>query len=863
VARWQPAVAAVAEATGIAVADLATPSTTGVEPDHLVALSERIDSLRAAIDSLRDWVQLHNARRAAVAAGVGAAVTALDRGDIGAGELATAWERATLLAWADAELAAAPPLAQFHGTAHHAHVSAFADLDRSSLGFARARAVVKLAERIPRVVGLHGVGPEPGGELGTLLHELKKQRGHRPLRALFADIPTLLPRLAPCLLMSPQSVAQYLEPNLLRFDVVVFDEASQLPTEDAIGALARGRSVVVVGDSRQLPPTRFFDVAPDADEEPELVELESVLDDCAAARLPEMRLDWHYRSKHEDLIAFANQRYYDERLQVFPTAHGSPDLGVHWRRIDGVYDRGGTRQNRAEAEAVVADVVARLRDPGQRGRSLAVVTLSRAQQELVEDLLDVARAADPSLDAFFEDSGSDSAEAVLVKNLETIQGDERDVVLLSIGYGPDATGRLTMNFGPLSQRGGERRLNVAITRAREQLVVFSSFAPEDIGDDAPSAIRDLAALVDMARTSGRGQRPSEEAAASPITAAIARALVERGWIVRHQIGAGAFKLDLVIVDPNDPDRYILGIEHDGAMYASASAARDRDRLRAQVLGQLGWRLHRIWSLDWWADPEREILRAHGAIVTALAASRQRRATPVTKSARPVGSAPIGALLATATTKNEPMFAEGSGPSDDLGGTSTPIKIKRGGIAIGPYTVAAIPAGRRAPDDMFAPRHSAELGKVVEQVLAAEAPMQLDLLARRVGAYFGIGRVTQRVTDQVKVALAGRGKWGDEQGVVWRLDQDPTAVPAVRVAGSGAEARRDIDEVPLSEVAAAARIVVERAVGIGPAELLRDTSRLLGFSRITERVTDRVSRGVRLAAQRELIHITDNRVTLPD
>ena len=165
--------------------------------------------------------------------------------------------------------------------------------------------------------------------------------------------------------------------------------------------------------------------------------------------------------------------------------------------------------------------------------------------------------------------------------------------------------------------------------------------------------------------------------------------------------------------------------------------------------------------------------------------------------------------------------------------------------------------------MFAPRHSAELGKVVEQVLAAEAPMQLELLARRVGAYFGIGRVTQRVTDQVKVALAGRGKWGDEQGVVWRLDQDPTAVPAVRVAGSGSEARRDIDEVPLSEVAAAVRIVVERAVGIGPTELLRDTSRLLGFSRITERVTDRVSRGVRLAAQRELIHIAENRVTLPD
>lgn len=210
-----------------------------------------------------------------------------------------------------------------------------------------------------------------------------------------------------------------------------------------------------------------------------------------------------------------------------------------------------------------------------------------------------------------------------------------------------------------------------------------------------------------------------------------------------------------------------------------------------------------------------------------------------------------------------MFADGSGPLGDLGAASAPIKLKRGNIAIGPYTAAAIPAGRRAPDDMFAPRHLAELGKVVEQVLAAEAPMHVDLLARRVGAYFGIGRVTQRVTDQVRVALAGRGKWGEESGVVWRLDQDPTGVPAVRVAGSGNEARRDIAEVPLSELAAAARLVVERAVGIGPNDLVRDTSRLLGFSRITERVTERVSLGIRLAAQREMIALADGRVTLPD
>ena len=1017
--RWRPALAALAAATGIDEVAL------GAGDDHLAALGRRIEALRHAIDRLRDWVAFHGARHAALTAGVGPAVAALERGDLAAGELATAWERATLLAWADAELAETPALARFHGAAHHAQVAAFADLDRATLALIRTRALVRIAERVPRVT------TDPGGELGALLHELKKQRGHRPLRRLFAEIPTLLPRLAPCLLMSPLSVAQYLDPALPRFDVVVFDEASQLPTADAIGALARGHAAVVVGDSQQLPPTRFFTAGPgpddDGDDEAGAGDgLDNVLDDCVAARLPELRLAWHYRSRHEDLIAFANRRYYGDRLQVFPAAHGSPDLGVAWRRVDGVYDRAGTRQNRAEAEAVVAEVIARLRDPAQRARSIAVVTFSRAQQELIEDLLDDARAADPALDGWCE--AVPGGEPVLVKNLETIQGDERDVVLLSVGYGPDARGVFTANLGPLSQRGGERRLNVAITRAREQLIVFSSFAPEDLACANGQGVIDLAELLAFAQGGGGAARTPADGAspASPVTAAIARALVERGWTVRHQVGCGAYKIDLAIVDPNDPDRHVLAIEHDGAAYASAPAARDRDRLRAQVLGQLGWRIHRIWTLDWWADPEREVARAHGAIVAAVAAGRRRspsapprlgriqdpaeasaargrspsqpparagavdaraargrsasQPAPLTgaalagdahaardpspvasaeprsvdphagpepspaqrhsvggaadrhaapepapaqrhapggaadphaahepSAAQPApragaadaatagpapassgprrgrassqGSAPINAPQGPLWSKARPgasspvVAAAGSGPTDAVAALigdslapaagSAPVRLARNAIPIGPYLAAAVPAGRRAPDDLFAPRHLAEVGKIIDQVLAAEAPIHLDVLARRVAAYFGIGRLTQRVIDQVRVALAGRGRWGDEDDVVWRLDQDPAGVPAVRVAGQGASARREIHEVPLAEVAAAARIVVERAVGITAADLVRDAARLLGFARVTDRVVERVASGVKLAAQRDLIRIAAGRATLPE
>ena len=978
VARWQPALGALAEATGIDAV------TLGAGADHLAALGERIAVLRGSLDALRDWVAFHGARRAALAAGVGPAVAAIERGEPAAAELAPAWERATLLAWADAELADTPALARFHGAAHHAHVAAFADIDRAMLALVRSRALARLAERVPRVTA------DPGGELGALLHELKKQRGHRPLRQLFAEIPSVLPQLAPCLLMSPLSVAQYLDPALPRFDVVVFDEASQLPTADAIGALARGDAAVVVGDSRQLPPTRFFAAGrPDEraeDDGDAPGELDSVLDDCVAARLPELHLAWHYRSRHEDLIAFANQRYYGDRLQVFPAAQRTPELGVSWRQVDGSYDRAGTRQNRVEAEAVVADVIARLRDPAQRARSIAVVTFSRAQQALIEDLLDAARVEDPALDGWFEAAPDTTGEPVLVKNLETIQGDERDVVILSVGYGPDAGGGFARNFGPLSQRGGERRLNVAITRAREQLVVVSSFAPEALDGAVGQGVQDLAALLAFARDGGGAARPragaDEAPPASPITAAIARALGERGWTVRHQVGCGAYKVDLAVVDPNDPERYVLAIEHDGAAYASAATARDRDRLRAQVLGQLGWRVHRIWSLDWWADPERELQRAHGAIVTAVAASRQRRiasAVPRTASQRyvretggtsvalpgagsaanartatgravrpsdrprtasepPAAQAVAGAPAAVtpggdasgavaggrvapprtpresapragsttgappaldgapsapvpraatttarsgAAARSRPtsQVAAGSGPSDavaallgDLsssaagGGIATgsqPIRIARNSIAIGPYLAAAIPAGRRAPDDLFAARHRGELDKIIDQVLVAEAPMHVDVLARRVGAYFGIGRLTQRVTDQVRSVLAERGRWGDEDNVVWRRDQDPSAIPPVRVAGQGASARREIEEVPLCEVAAAARIVVERAVGIPANDLVRDAARLLGFARVTERVIERVASGVRLAARRELIRIDAGKATLPD
>ena len=645
---------------------------------------------------------------------------------------------------------------------------------------------------------------------------------------MFAGIPLVLPRIAPCIAVTPAALAQFLDPALT-FDVVVFAQASQLPTAAAIGALSRATSAVIVGDSQLLPP--FAMVRGDRS-----VEADGLLADALAARLPELRLGWHYRARHEDVIAYANERFYGDRLQLFPAVQASSDLGLVGRPI-------------GRAPELVAELLGRLRDPANQGRSFGLITFSRALRDQILDLVEDARRDEPLLDAL--------TEPLAIEHVIDAQQLSRDVVLVVLDE--------TLSLEP-------RRLCVALTRAREQLVLCTGLLSEDGA---------LASLV--ARTAA--SPAASPAPASPFTDAIARALADRGWAVRHQVGSGGYKIDLAVLDPADPDRYVLAIETDGGAYASAPIARDRDRLRAQVLGQLGWRLHRIWSLDWWANPEYEIQRAHAAIVTAIAATRRRSVpAPVMKprvargTERRIAPDPMQSSVPVAVASapsGRVLSREASGPISEIPETlktmptlaagSAPIRIARNQIPIGPYVAAAIPPGRRTPDDLFAPRHLPELRKVIEQVLAAEAPMHVDLLARRVGGYFGIGRVTPRVTDQIRAVLDGRGKLGDEQDIVWRLDQDPASVPAVRVAGTSGSVtgKREIAEIPLAELAAAARIVVERSSSIGTQELVRDAARLIGFARITPQVSERVAEGVRLAQIRELIRIDAGKARMPD
>ncbi|MFT5433185.1 MAG: hypothetical protein ACI9OJ_003890 [Myxococcota bacterium] len=445
------------------------------EAPWLDSLTSAVSRWQAGLSGLRSWSNYLDARDGLIASGLAALVEGLEDGTVSSGAALSTFERSWRHVWLSEATASDPVLLKFNGAERERLIERFQSLDREILTLASREARSRLCAEVPS----QNAPRASGSELSTLVRQMTLKRNHLPIRRLFHAIPTLTTKLKPCFLMSPLSVAQYLDPALENFDVVVFDEASQIPAWEALGAIGRGDQVIVVGDSKQLPPTNFFQKMEGEGviDEDDFDEMESILDECTASSMPNMRLAWHYRSQHEDLIAFSNHHYYDGSLRTFPAAASRVDgLGVEWRHVpDGFYDRGKSRSNQAEAEALLADVRRRVMDNGS-AETIGIVTFSTAQADLINDLKDAAFAKDPA----FEKAVEALSEELFVKNLESVQGDERDVMLFSICYGPDRVGRVALNFGPLNRTGGERRLNVAVTRARRQTVVFSTLTADQI-----------------------------------------------------------------------------------------------------------------------------------------------------------------------------------------------------------------------------------------------------------------------------------------------------------------------------------------------------------------------------------------------
>jgi very-short-patch-repair endonuclease len=542
-------------------------------------------------------------------------------------EIVQIFEKRFYLLWLDRVYERAPALKRFSGQMHEEIIKRFRELDKGHQQLARQRLRARLGAQRAQAFSAGNAALE-------LKREMAKKR-HRAIRQIVNQVAPALLALKPCWMMSPLSVSQFVVESAPLFDVVIFDEASQVCTEDAICAILRGKQLIVVGDSKQLPPTRFFTktlegMEDDDDEsgEEERVEngrTESILNECRAAAFDERALLWHYRSQHESLIAFSNHHFYDGRLITFPTPDATHATGVRFEFVEDSSYRSGV--NRREAEHV-ARVIFDYVQSGEKLTDLGVVALSMAQQQAIEDAIVQQIKRTPELRAHEDELSGDDPNGFFVKNLESVQGDERKTMILSIGYGPDVTGKVAKRFGPVNNAGGERRLNVAITRARKQMIVVSSIRASHLDlhgqltNPGARALRDYLAYAEHGPAVLQGQaiggvtsstQAPNSLLESPFEKAVYDALTAKGLVLVPQVGCSTYRIDFAVRDPRNHEAYLLGIDCDGATYHSSRTARDRDRLRQTLLQQMGWILHRIWSADWRANPVREVERVMAKI----------------------------------------------------------------------------------------------------------------------------------------------------------------------------------------------------------------------------------------------------------
>ena len=586
------------------------------EENWIGSRRELVQRIQEHESELRDWIYYQNVRKECVDGGLEEVCNAYENG-YDAEKLEVVYLKSAYkkLIWEYIEND--PTLDHFAGNQFNEQIRQYKEAEEELLSLTKEEMYYRLTHNLPS-----------GHENTTISRELTLLRkaissGGRglSLRSLFDQIPHVLTRLCPCLLMSPMSVAQYLPVDSDLFDIVVFDEASQLPTSQAVGVLARGKDAIIVGDPNQLPPTSFFSGTVLDEDNLEWEDLDSILDDCLALGMPEAHLQWHYRSRHESLIAFSNKEFYDMNMLTFPSVNDS-ERHVRLCTVNGVYCRKQERKNFKEGEAVVKEVLRRYQDADLKEQSIGIVTFNIKQRELIEDLLDEESKKDPA----FDDWMHNREEELFVKNLENVQGDERDVILFSIGFGPDEEGRISYNFGPLNKDGGWKRLNVAVSRARKDMIVFSSMTPDMIDTNRTSAkgVLELKAFLKYAESGILvNRRYNEDYRESGIILKICDTLTRNGFVVQKGIGSSDLKIDIAVVNPFDSNEYLLGIILDGKSYEMAKTTKDREIAQIEVLKGLGWNLHRIWTMDWWDNSEK-VLAELLEVLSALRSDAEKR-----------------------------------------------------------------------------------------------------------------------------------------------------------------------------------------------------------------------------------------------
>ena len=729
-----------------------------------------------------------------------------------------------------------PSLAHFVGDLHENKIKEFAELDQRIIRMNRLRISARLHEVRPSLTS----NATPHSELGILKSEFSRKRGHMPIRKLLSTSGSLIQNIKPCFMMSPLSVAQYLEPGSvkdLRFDYVIFDEASQVKPEDALGALLRAKNAVIMGDTRQLPPTTFFDVLLGVDSDDydlsAIADMESILH-LGKRSFPSKMLRWHYRSRHESLIAVSNQEFYDNHLLIYPSpAQDSDDLGLKFVNLpDTVYDRGRSSTNLLEAKEVIKTAFEHYKKFGNN-KSLGIGTFNIRQQQAILEELELQLKLNPKMEEHFS---SKHEEHFFVKNLETIQGDERDVILVSVGYGFDSEGRLSLNFGPLNQDGGERRLNVLITRAREKCVVFSNFRGRDmeLRSDAPFGLRALKEFLEYAETKRlKSLYQSLEDLESPFEESVYDFLIGNGYQVNKQVGCAGFRIDLAVVDPEYPGRYLLGIECDGIMYHSSPVARDRDRLSQQILEGLGWRFHRVWSTDWYrnrAEVQKNLLTAIEEI--------KKQSIKDEEFIPPVS-------LGEVVEDHEELRLEETGELPE----ETAIEEVEEEATLDKIPTYKICETMEA--NFSVDLHKTPIGEITRalvQVVEVEGPVHLDEVIRRLRTCWGLKRSGKRVKSVIQEAV----DLAVLDGQIYQKDNFLYLTGGtIRVRERGMEIPAKMDLISSEEIDEAIRMVIREQFATAPDELVKQVSRIFGFkvargataTRIKEVVDELITEGM--------------------
>lgn len=760
------------------------------------------DNILANGDQLKEWISWNALAAEARNLGLGSVVDGYMAG-MAHEDVVNAYRKAIYQSLAMQAIDSSPALNMFSGALFNEKIAQFKRLDQELTKLTRQEIYCRLASRVPNFAK----EASHSSEVGILQRAIRSGGRGISIRKLFEQIPNLLPRLCPCMLMSPISAAQYLDPKREPFSMVVFDEASQLPTCKAVGALARGKEAVIVGDPKQMPPTAFFATNTVDEDNLEMEDLESILDDCLAMNIPQTHLLWHYRSRHESLIAFSNNRFYENKLYTFPSVNDR-ESKVKLVHVDGVFERGKNRQNRAEAEAVVEEIKRRSRDPEMAKYSVGVVTFNISQQNLIDDLLTEACAADPELEKW----AFGSEEPVFIKNLENVQGDERDVILFSVGYGPDENGKVYMNFGPLNREGGWRRLNVAISRSRFEMVVFSTLTPDQINLSRTSA-EGVAALKAFLEYAGGKELPQDES--SVVTAkscagigdTICRLLEEKGYQTDRAVGHSEYRIDIAVVDPENPDRYLLGILLDGPSYGASKTTRDRELAQISVLNGLGWKILRVWSMDWWDNSNKELDRILAELDRIRSDAPETEDTEVVEAEQPQTEE---MLLASSQTPEAPVTRGAAG-----------------------YSGAKLKASVITPDDFMLPRYTAGIRSKITAVIEKEAPISESLLTRKVVQSYGITRSGSRIQSRMEELYRSMGlrcTVQDGQRIFWKQEQNPDGYYQFRASGEG-DNKREAKDVPMQEAVNAVRYVLNEQISLPQEELIREAARLMGYTRL--------------------------------